>query len=93
MTRAIPRFRTPFAVLGFALLSTVTVRPATGQTPNGSVTAHVTDTSGAAIYAATVRIGGTPLIGVTGASGAFHFEHVQREYYGTTFYLGARYGF
>jgi TonB-dependent receptor len=69
--------------LAFALVSTVVVtllftpvRSVSSQSSSGAISGRVTDTAGVSLYAASVRVVGTPLNAATEQSGAFRFSSV-----------------
>jgi hypothetical protein len=69
--------------LALALVSTVVgtllltpVRSVSSQSSSGAISGRITDTAGVSLYAANVRIVGTPFNAATEQSGAFRFAGV-----------------
>ena len=73
--------------LAFALVSTVvstllfTPARASSQIAGGAITGRVTDTAGISLYAASVRVVGTPFNAATEQSGAFRFSGIPAGSY------------
>src|SRR6266852_805229 len=64
-----------------AVLLLTPCRSVSSQASSGTIAVRVTDTAGVNLYAASVRLVGTPFMGATEQSGAFRFSGVPAGSY------------